>query len=96
MNSLRLARWFMIAWLLVAGAVTLIASFSESYYFGRLRDPASFEGEPFEDLREKWLAASRIKKAALAAFVCGLPIGVLSWIYGSKRGERPSELESDA
>ena len=94
MNYLRLARWLLMCWLLAAGAVTLIAAGSESYYFGQLK--ASSDADSFEDLHDKWLTSGRVKKSALAALLCALPVGVLSWIYGGKRSKPPRELESDA
>jgi hypothetical protein len=94
MNYPRLARGLLMCWLLAAGAATLIAAGSESYYLGQLR--ASSDADTFADVHDKWLTSARVKKSALAAFLCGLPVGVLSWIYGSKKGAPPRELESDS
>jgi len=94
MNFPRLARWLLMCWLLAAGAGTLIAAASESYYFGQLK--ASSDADTFEDLHDKWLTSARVKKTALAAFLCALPVGVLSWIYRGKRTTPARALESES
>ena len=85
MNRYRLRKWIAFVWLMAAGAVTLVASLCESHYVGQMRAHSEFAASSsVAELYEKRETATRVKQAALVAFVCALPLAVLSWIYGKK------------